>query len=438
MWRNPKAIKIPGVEDATEKIDTESSTEQASLEGARRGSRGGSCRTSSLDGPRGVSHHASLDGARRGSSHASSMDGPRGASDCASSDGLRRGSSCGSPSDGAREGSDYAPSDGTSRTSSLTHFSRTSPMTGTLEGTSFTDEQLKRFQIRYDEGTDVYIDPDYIQWLELYHSESLLADRYSLTSAIASTDESLQTSLAEHFHSITPEVPLDSVDTVFTSDADSQHSNALISADKLREICQEVSPISKFLVSPLPATSSVPETLPCAHLLTSTQCLAQLEEKRQKQLAIQEKEQRKLDREEKKSKREQEQKRKAEEIVKKAKEKARKVKEMAEKAKKAAEKERKAAKRAAKKHQRKAGGANKNPTAEATDEPPQKKQRREVCPMNDVDSEGIDEDMCCKCFGTYTDNGWKQSGRDWIKCACSRWLHEDCAEDYKVDDSGED
>jgi len=78
---NPKAIKIPGVEDATEKIDTESSTEQASLEGVRGsdhalsldgarggsssdGSRRGSCCTSSLDGPRGVSDHASLDGAR--------------------------------------------------------------------------------------------------------------------------------------------------------------------------------------------------------------------------------------------------------------------------------------------------------------------------------------------------------------------------------------
>lgn len=295
---------------------------------------------------------------------------------------------------------------------------------------------MKRFQIRYDEGTDVYTDPDYIRWLELYHSESLPADHYSLTSAIASTDESLQTSLAEHFCSITPEVPIDSVDTVFTSDADLLHSNALISADKPRDTCQEVSPISKFLVSPLPATPAVPETSPRARLLTSTQCLAQLEEKRrQKQLAIQEKEQGKLEQEEMKSKREQEQKQKAEERVK-AEEKARKVKEMAEKkTKKAAEKERKAAERVAKKHQRKVGGANKNPTAEATDEPPQKKKHREVCPRNDVDS---DEDMCCICFGTYTDDVREQSGRDWIKCACSRWLHEDCMEDYKVDDSGED
>lgn len=67
---------------------------------------------------------------------------------------------------------------------------RTSPMTGTLEGTSFTDEQVKHFQIHYEEGTDVYIDPDYIQWLELHHSESLPVDHYSLTPAIASTDES--------------------------------------------------------------------------------------------------------------------------------------------------------------------------------------------------------------------------------------------------------
>lgn len=118
---NPKTIKILGVEDATEKHDTESSTDQAS-----------------------------------------SVGGPRGASDGASSDGVRKGSSCIS-SDGAREGYVYASSDGTSRPSSVTHSSRTSPMTGTLEGTSFTDEQVKHFQIHYEEGTDVYIDPDYIQ-----------------------------------------------------------------------------------------------------------------------------------------------------------------------------------------------------------------------------------------------------------------------------------
>ena len=58
--------------------------------------------------------------------------------------------------------------------------------------------------------------------------------------------------------------------------------------------------------------------------------------------------------------------------------------------------------------------------------------------MNDVDSEGIDKYMCCICFGTYTDDVREQSGRDWIKCACSRRLHEDCVEDYKVDDSGKD
>ena len=71
---------------------------------------------------------------------------------------------------------------------------------------------------------------------------------------------------------------------------------------------KSISPISKYLVLPTSSTPTGPKTLPCARLLTSAECLAQLEEKeRQKKLAAEEKEQRKKERDEKRAMREQEQ-----------------------------------------------------------------------------------------------------------------------------------
>ena len=55
---------------------------------------------------------------------------------------------------------------------------------------------------------------------------------------------------------------------------------------------KSISPISKYLVLPTSSTPNGPKTLPHACLLTSVECLAQLEEKEhQKQLAAVEKEQ---------------------------------------------------------------------------------------------------------------------------------------------------
>ena len=43
-----------------------------------------------------------------------------------------------------------------------------------------------------------------------------------------------------------------------------------------------------------------------------------------------------------------------------------------------------------------------------------------------------DEWLCSFCFGNYADD----EGNDWIRCACSRWVHEKCAEDVIVDAEG--
>ena len=39
-------------------------------------------------------------------------------------------------------------------------------------------------------------------------------------------------------------------------------------------------------------------------------------------------------------------------------------------------------------------------------------------------NESIDTEECCACFGQYSDD--IGTGREWLECACGRWLHEDC------------
>ena len=65
------------------------------------------------------------------------------------------------------------------------------------------------FECHYEEGYNIYIDQDYVQWLELYHPDSLPADRYSLTPF---TEPSVSASPTDQFISIVPEVPITNVD----------------------------------------------------------------------------------------------------------------------------------------------------------------------------------------------------------------------------------
>ena len=45
----------------------------------------------------------------------------------------------------------------------------------------------------------------------------------------------------------------------------------------------------------------------------------------------------------------------------------------------------------------------------------------------------INDSECCVCFVAYEDD---TSGMDWVECACGRWLHEDCADDFVIDEGG--
>ena len=173
--------------------------------------------------------------------------------------------------------------------------------------------------------------------------------------------------------------------------------------------------ISKYLT--LPPKPTHPKRVPQARLLTSADALAQVEEKeRKKKLALEEKERKKTEREEKKRQREEEQKRKAEERQRKAETKANKVKEAAEKRKE------------------KAKGAGKRKVSnEATDIPMPPKKR--VCKLSQMESDDpeINTDMCCVCSILYSED---RTGKEWIECACGRWLHEECGEDCILDSNG--
>ena len=136
--------------------------------------------------------------------------------------------------------------------------------------------------------------------------------------------------------------------------------------------------------------------------------------RRKKKAAFEEKERKKTEREEKKRQREKEQKRKAEERQRKAETKANKAKEAAER----------------KKDKERTAGKRKVSNATVVSMPSQKE-----LVSSPVWKVVIDINTCCVCSVLYSDD---RTGKDWIKCACGRWLHEDCAEDCILDSNGKE
>ena len=49
--------------------------------------------------------------------------------------------------------------------------------------------------------------------------------------------------------------------------------------------------------------------------------------------------------------------------------------------------------------------------------------------IHSADNE-IDVNMCCVCFGMHGDGAG--TGREWLECQCSRWIHEDCINNDNV------
>ena len=50
--------------------------------------------------------------------------------------------------------------------------------------------------------------------------------------------------------------------------------------------------------------------------------------------------------------------------------------------------------------------------------------------------ESIDTEECCDCFSQYSDD--IGTGREWLECACGRWVYEDCVENIVYDTNGKE
>jgi hypothetical protein len=72
---------------------------------------------------------------------------------------------------------------------------------------SFTDEQERRFQIRFEEGFNVFTDDDYVSWLEIHHPESLphsTPEDFTLVGQFSSVSPAVQVAI----DSTLPESPV--------------------------------------------------------------------------------------------------------------------------------------------------------------------------------------------------------------------------------------
>ena len=168
-----------------------------------------------------------------------------------------------------------------------------------------------------------------------------------------------------------------------------------------------------------------------ARVLTSDECLAMLEEKKLKrQHEAMEKERRKQQKNDKRREREEEANKKAAERQQKKQRREEQLRKKAdEKAQRDAERARKLAVKTSHstdKQNMKSKRASK--LAEKFSEP--------TLSREDSISNEITDEHCCVCFGMFSDD--TGTGREWIQCSCSRWLHEDCILEVLTDASGQE
>ena len=178
------------------------------------------------------------------------------------------------------------------------------------------------------------------------------------------------------------------------------------------------SPLVDFLQLPnTPLPSKKPKT-GRARVLTSSEAWAILREKEEKKHhEAEEKERRKVEREEKKKQREEEKKHKDEEKVRRTEQRETKRKEK-EEAK--ARMEQKRVHREEERAQKAAEKENKRPAESTLDETGRLRKRLKHGTVESI----IDENMCCVCLGLYEED--EDTGRTWLQCTCSRWIHQDC------------
>ena len=112
---------------------------------------------------------------------------------------------------------------------------------GCVAGPSFTEEQRRRFQLRYKKGFDVPGDMDYISWLRLNRPDFPLLSRPTVAQSCATSGDLI----LDHFSEVSPLAEIPIVSTV---------SEATITTPS-------ASTISKLLVPPQASTPSGRESL---------------------------------------------------------------------------------------------------------------------------------------------------------------------------------
>ena len=304
----------------------------------------------------------------------------------------------------------------------------------TIPDITFTEEQIAQFQLRYDNGYDLYIDQDYVTWLQLHHPDSLpvelsaagknaestFSESQEGTSSYALVNQSSpirghegtiltvsESPLSEiQQQSMTQETPKPDEDTAISSDTSSSKPSTSLS-ESFSKTRETFSAITEFLTFPAVTSKKSKgkgKSPGGARVLTSDESLSLLLEKEKKKREEEEaKQQRKLEREEKRAAKEAEKNKKAEERERKPLERKKKAAELEEK-----RKERQLAKQ------------NKSKTGTKTGGDECGLQNRE-CTSNE----------CTVCFGNYDDDfidGTLQ--REWVQCTdsnCQKWMHENCA-----------
>ncbi len=343
----------------------------------------------------------------------------------------------------------------------------------------FPPVKLELFERRYKEGYDIP-DAEYEAWLTMAHPQAgmtSIADAFqdvpTLNPVSESDDEILAyetpVSSPEMFstpvspshvplsaddndaQSQTLEVPLshqtpapDNIVTEVASDASASEASASHASSSGSTTPSQgnsftttkVSPLAKYLTLPDATPKSrtrTPETtkiraMTGARVLTSTECFAIIKEQEQKKKQKEEEKiRRKKEREEKKQQRLEEQQKKTEQKAKRVKEMARKAEEkLREKERKRVEKEQK--------QKEKAEQRGKPKNAESGNH---KRTLRSRCVQEDHSTrldDVIESNKCCVCYEEYEE----EEEMEWVQCPCSRWLHEECIIETRVDTFGKE
>ena len=158
------------------------------------------------------------------------------------------------------------------------------------------------------------------------------------------------------------------------------------------------SPFSDLLNFPVQNVRKSTSKTGKARVLTSVECLA----------ALKEKENRKKNEADAKAKRLQDR------LLKRKQKEEEQQSRLNERLRKAAEKE------ARREEKAKSRPAGKRSVSTRPSPPSAFTQKRRNCGLDD----NIYSDLCCVCFGSFAED--EGTGREWLQCSCTRWIHLDC------------